>query len=51
LLTQRSSASHRFSSSRLGVSPLLAARFGGYRALVTAKAADHREKSGNDQFG
>jgi hypothetical protein len=30
---------------------LLDARFGGYRALVTAKAAVHRGNSGNDQFG
>jgi hypothetical protein len=30
---------------------LLDARFSGYRALVTAKAAVHRGNSGNDQFG
>jgi len=32
-------------------SPLLKARLGGYRALVTAKAALHRGSSDNDQFG
>jgi hypothetical protein len=44
-------ASRQCCSSLLGVSALLDARFGGYRALVTAKAAVHRAKSGNDQFG
>jgi hypothetical protein len=44
-------ASRQCSSSLLGVSQLLDARFGGYRALVTAKAAVHRGNSGKDQFG
>jgi hypothetical protein len=44
-------ASRQCCSSLLGVSPLLDARVGGYRALVTAKAAVHRGNSGNDQFG
>jgi hypothetical protein len=50
LLTQQL-AGRQCSSSLLGVSPLLDARFGGYGALATAKAAVHRGNSGNDQFG
>jgi len=45
-------ASRQCSSRLLGISPLLDARFGGYRALVTAKAGwVHRRNSGNYQFG
>jgi hypothetical protein len=43
-------ASRQCSSSLLGVSPWPDARFGGHRALVTAKGAVHRGNSGNDQF-
>jgi len=39
----RTSSSRRFT--------VAGRRFGGYRALVTAKAAVHRGNSGNDQFG
>jgi len=44
-------ASRQYARGLLSGSPLLDARLGGYRALVTAKAAVHRGNSDNDQFG
>ena len=44
-------ASQQCACSLLSVSPLLNARHGGYRALVTAKTAVLQGNSDSDQFG